>query len=84
MAYDPVAGANFARLCPGVTLADTPEQALSGAGVCFVFTEWDEIVRLTPEAFKNHMRVPVVYDGRNIFDHATMREAGVEYYSIGR
>ena len=30
------------------------------------------------------MRTPLVYDGRNIFDLEKMKEAGVEYYSIGR
>lgn len=82
--YDPVAGENFAKKFPNVPLAASPEQALRGAGCCFVFTEWDEIVRLSPETFKREMRVPLVYDGRNIFDPDTMTGAGVEYYSIGR
>jgi UDPglucose 6-dehydrogenase len=30
------------------------------------------------------MKTPLVYDGRNIYDLAEMKEAGVEYYSIGR
>lgn len=83
-AYDPVAAENFHKRFPDVALADTPEAALDGAGCCFVFTEWDEIRRLTPELFKRHMRVPLVYDGRNIYDPFSMEKAGVEYYSIGR
>lgn len=30
------------------------------------------------------MRTPLVYDGRNIYSVKDMKEAGVEYYSIGR
>ena len=49
-----------------------------------MFTEWEEFVRLTPEQFRKRMRVPLVYDGRNIFDPELMKRGGVEYYSIGR
>ena len=83
-AYDPVAADNFQKRFPAVTMKDSPEEALAGASVCFVFTEWQEIVRLSPDAFKKHMRIPLVYDGRNIFDPAAMQAAGVEYHSIGR
>ncbi|MEN6339057.1 MAG: UDP-glucose/GDP-mannose dehydrogenase family protein [Clostridiaceae bacterium] len=82
--YDPVAGENFKKKFPNVTLAASAEEALSGAFCCFVFTEWEEIVRLSPEVFRSKMHVPLVYDGRNIFDTDTMRRGGVEYYSIGR
>lgn len=30
------------------------------------------------------MHTPLVYDGRNLYDPADMKQAGVEYYSIGR
>ncbi len=82
--YDPVAGENFKKKFPNVTLAASAEAALSGAFCCFVFTEWEEIVRLSPETFRSKMHVPLVYDGRNIFDQDTMKRGGVEYYSIGR
>ena len=39
---------------------------------------------LKPEQFKELMRTPLVYDGRNIYDLNAMDAAGVEYYSIGR
>jgi UDPglucose 6-dehydrogenase len=82
--YDPVAADNFSRRYPDVPLANTPQEALNGAFCCFVFTEWDEIRRLKPEDFKQNMHIPLVYDGRNIFDPDEMRRAGVEYHSIGR
>ena len=82
--YDPVAMDNFHARFPDIRLAASAEEALTDASLCFVFTEWDEVKRLTAETFKQCMRVPLVYDGRNIFDPDTMRQGGVEYHSIGR
>ena len=82
--YDPIAAENFSKKFPDVPLAASVEEALDGAFCCFIFTEWDEFVRLSPEVFRKHMRVPLVYDGRNIFDPENMKRGGVEYYSIGR
>jgi UDPglucose 6-dehydrogenase len=66
------------------TVANSIDEALDGAFCCFIFTEWEEFVRLSPEVFRRKMRVPLVYDGRNIFDPDNMKRCGVEYYSIGR
>lgn len=84
-AYDPVGQENFKKKYPTeITYVSTPEEALKGANVCFVFTEWGAIRQLAPADFKNNMRTALVYDGRNIFDPKEMQEAGVEYHSIGR
>jgi UDPglucose 6-dehydrogenase len=82
--YDPIAAKNFSKLYPNVPLAASVEEALDGAFCCFIFTEWEEFIRLSPEVFRRKMRVPLVYDGRNIFDPEHMKSGGVEYYSIGR
>ena len=39
---------------------------------------------LKPAEFKELMRTPLVYDGRNIYNVQEMEKAGVEYHSIGR
>ena len=90
-AYDPVAADNFKKRYPeGVSgkgtiqYVSTPAEALTDANICFIFTEWGEIREVTPETFKEKMRIPLVYDGRNLYNLDAMREAGVEYYSIGR
>jgi len=54
------------------------------ANVCFIFTEWSEIIAVQPVDYRKLMRTPLVYDGRNIYGIAEMQDAGVEYYSIGR
>lgn len=90
-AFDPAAAKNFQKFFPEgkndrgvITYADTPEAALQNADICFVFTEWEEIRRVAPGTFKERMRIPLVYDGRNVYSVKQMTEAGVEYYSIGR
>ncbi|ERK32215.1 UDP-glucose dehydrogenase family protein [Clostridium intestinale] len=90
-AYDPVGRENFKRRFPqgkidkgNMTYVENVEEALKEANVCFIFTEWGEIKAITPEAYKNLMRTPLVYDGRNLYDTKEMKNSGVEYYSIGR
>lgn len=84
-AYDPVGTENFRKRFPqGIHYVESPEDALKGANVCFAFTEWNEIKCVTPKQFKELMRTPLVYDGRNMYDKVAMEENGVEYYSVGR
>ena len=83
--FDPVAASAFERKFPGKVVSEkTPEDALRGANVCFAFTEWPEIRSLEPKAFKELMRTPLVYDGRNLYDPNAMEAVGVEYHSVGR
>lgn len=90
-AYDPVGAENFAKVHPegqhgkgSMTYVSDVEEALKDANVCFVFTEWGEVKAVTPGKYKELMRTPLVYDGRNIYRIEEMQEAGVEYHSIGR
>lgn len=90
-AYDPVGAENFAKLYPSgmvgkgfITYVHTPEDALDGANVCFIFTEWNEIKAVKPSDYKRFMCTPLVYDGRNIYDVDAMEAASVEYHSVGR
>lgn len=89
--YDPVGIDNFKKRFPegridqgSINYVDRIEEALKNANVCFIFTEWAEIKAVKPEQFKKLMKTPLVYDGRNIYNVIDMKEAGVEYYSIGR
>lgn len=84
-AYDPVAEENFKKKYPTeITYVKNPSEALKKANVCFIYTEWNEIKAIKPEEYKKLMKTPLVYDGRNIYDLKDMKDAGVEYYSIGR
>ncbi len=96
-AYDPAGIENFKKkypedkdykddnsYCGSITYVNSAAEALTGANVCFVFTEWKEIKEITPDDFKRLMRTALVYDGRNLYSIDAMNNAGVEYYSIGR
>ena len=90
-AYDPVAADNFKVKYPEgkiekgtIQYVTNLEDALRDADICFIFTEWGEIKAIAPETFKEQMQIPLVYDGRNLYSLKAMKEAGVEYYSIGR
>ena len=90
-AYDPAAAEHFKQRFPegpaqkgSIRYAASPEEALEGADICFIFTEWDEIRNLPPSVFREKMQIPLVYDGRNLYNVAAMKKAGIEYYSIGR
>ena len=90
-AYDPAATDNFKKRYPEgaigkgkMSYVNRPEDALKGANICFIFTEWKEIKEVPVRCYKELMQTPLVYDGRNVYDVKKMRENGVEYYSIGR
>lgn len=90
-AYDPVAANNFKKKFPEglmergtITYVDSPVEALKGANMCFVFTEWKEIKDLEPSVYTENMRNTLVFDGRNVYKPSDMKNAGIEYYSIGR
>ena len=90
-AYDPVAADNFRKRYPEgknergtIQYVTTPEEALQDANLCFIFTEWTQIKAVAPAVYKEKMRIPLVYDGRNLYALQEMKEADVEYYSIGR
>ena len=59
-------------------------EALPGADALVIVTEWK--VYLSPDfaALKAAMREPVIFDGRNLYEPRAMREAGVQYFGIGR
>ena len=84
-AYDPVGIENCKKKYQNqIIYVDNPEEALKEANICFIFTEWEEIKNIKPAVYKKLMKIPLVYDGRNIYKLKEMKEAKVEYYSIGR
>jgi len=86
-AYDPVAGHEARRLfgdSPGVEIVDSGFAALEGADALAIVTEWQEFRSPDFAAIKARLRTPAIFDGRNLYDPAVIREQGIEYYPIGR
>ena len=86
-AYDPVATASAQRALgtrQRLTYAGRAMQALEGADALFIATEWTEFRSPDFDNMRAAMRQPVVFDGRNLYDPATMRNHGFEYRGVGR
>ncbi|HKB82653.1 MAG TPA: UDP-glucose/GDP-mannose dehydrogenase family protein [Burkholderiales bacterium] len=86
-AYDPVAMEEGRRIFanePGVRFASSTVGALDGADALIIVTEWKEFRSPDFDDMKKRLKSPVVFDGRNLYDPAQMRAAGIEYFSVGR
>jgi UDPglucose 6-dehydrogenase len=84
-AYDPQAMLNTRNIYgERITYARDQYSALAGAEALVVATEWNVFRHPNFDRMKNLMKTPLVFDGRNLFDPARMREMGFEYYSVGR
>lgn len=85
VAYDPEAMHEARRvLGDSVTFASRPMEALAGADALIVVTEWNEFRSPDFATVRAALKSPVVFDGRNIWDPASVRAAGIEYRCIGR
>lgn len=83
-AYDPAAMDRARTLLPEVEYARDPYALAQGADALVVVTEWNEFRRIDLSRLKTSMRRPIIVDGRNIYDPATMRDLGFTYRGIGR
>jgi UDPglucose 6-dehydrogenase len=83
-AYDPVAEMRAREFLPTVELCDSPASALAGADAAILVTEWPEFRELDWPEIAKAMANPLVVDGRNYLDPATLRAAGLAYEGIGR
>jgi UDPglucose 6-dehydrogenase len=85
--YDPAAGAQARKIFQnekGVTVVDSALAALEGADALAIVTEWQEFRSPDFAAIKSKLRIPAIFDGRNLYDPATLKALGLEYYPIGR
>ena len=86
-AYDPQAqhtGRAELAANAGFSTAETAMQALTGADVLLVATEWKEFYSVPPDEVARVMRTPIVFDGRSVFNAAKARAAGLRYHAVGR
>ena len=86
-AYDPKAMDDTRHLFAGrsdLELCGSAYEALQGADVLAVVTEWSEFRSPDFERIRATLARPAIFDGRNIYDPASVRRAGIEYFGIGR
>jgi UDPglucose 6-dehydrogenase len=84
VAYDPVASERAGEMLTTVEMADSAMAALEGADAAVLVTEWGEFKELDWAAAAAAMAHPLIIDGRNFLDPATLVTAGFEYEGIGR
>ncbi|MDE2149942.1 MAG: UDP-glucose/GDP-mannose dehydrogenase family protein [Gammaproteobacteria bacterium] len=86
-AYDPVAMEQARRIYgerPDFKLCDSPEAAADGADALAIVTEWRVFASPDFERLKTLLKQPLIFDGRNLYDPAWLRNAGFRYFAIGR
>ncbi|HEY3289814.1 MAG TPA: UDP-glucose/GDP-mannose dehydrogenase family protein [Anaerolineae bacterium] len=83
-AYDPVAMTNAARVLKDATLCADSYETVEGCDVVILATDWNEFKNIDLARIKKLMKLPILIDGRNLYDPATMYELGFVYRGLGR
>ncbi len=90
-AYDPEALEATRDELPGawldngsVTLVRHQYEAVEQVDALALVTEWKPFRHPDFRAMKEMMKQPVIFDGRNQYDPRSLKEAGFEYFGIGR
>jgi UDPglucose 6-dehydrogenase len=84
-AYDPEAMPNVKnKIGDKIKYATNQYEALTGADILVIATEWSEFRTPDFEIIVKELPSKVIFDGRNLFDVAKMKEMGYHYESIGR
>lgn len=86
--YDPQAVESMRQVFPEqpgrITYCSSAYDACRGAQALALLTEWDEFRQLNLDRVRELMELPILVDGRNLFVPEAVREAGLEYFSMGR
>jgi UDPglucose 6-dehydrogenase len=82
--YDPQAMDNARREHPELKYVTTLIDAVTGADVVMLLTEWSEFKTMSPEAIGELVAHRNLVDGRNVLDPVQWRAAGWRYRALGR
>ncbi|MBT4019897.1 MAG: UDP-glucose/GDP-mannose dehydrogenase family protein [Alphaproteobacteria bacterium] len=83
-AYDPEGMREAKEMLQDVEWCDGTYEALEGADVVAIITEWNEFRGLDLDRVKSLLTQPIMVDLRNIYDPVDMKNAGFAYFGIGR
>lgn len=84
IAADPQAIANSRRLQPQLAFTENVAEALAGADVVVLVTEWKQFRELDPAWARGLVARPVIVDARNCLDREAWRAAGWTHIGMGR
>ena len=83
-AYDPQAMLFATEQLPGIDLCSSAIEAAEGADAALLLTDWPEFLDIDLTKLHQVMARPLILDGRNLFDPATIQLAGFDYVAMGR
>jgi UDPglucose 6-dehydrogenase len=86
-AFDPVAMKETQHIYgdrPDLSYAENSKDALQDADALIIVTEWKAFKSPDFGVIKARMKQPVIFDGRNLFEPASVTAQGFEYHGIGR
>jgi UDPglucose 6-dehydrogenase len=84
-AHDPESMQNVKGILGNkIQFCETPYEAAENADAVFIATEWPEFRTPDFEKLSSLLKSKVIFDGRNLYDLAQMKELGYTYFSIGR
>ncbi|MHC4271541.1 MAG: UDP-glucose dehydrogenase family protein [Planctomycetota bacterium] len=84
-AYDPEAAANAQNELKG-NFQSCPNgyEALKDTDALVILTDWQEFRNPDFKKIADSLKTPIIFDGRNLYDLDIVKQAGLEYHSIGR
>ena len=83
-AHDPVAIENVkAEFGDDISYCEHHYDVLEDSDALIIVTEWNEFRNPDFDFLKYKLKQPLIFDGRNLFNPAKMKEAGFQYYGIG-
>lgn len=83
--WDPVAMDKFRQLYPSeITYCNTIEDTIRDADICFILTEWKEVIEFDINQYEALMKTPILLDGRNCYNVNQFTGKNIVYDSIGR
>lgn len=85
-AYDPKASETGAAALAGTkaVICDDMYECVRDAELLVVATEWRQFTTANLSKVRELMRLPIIFDGRNLLHGENVVHAGFEYHSIGR
>lgn len=83
-AFDPEAQETAKKILKDVEYVADPYDAIKGADLLVVVTEWNEFRNLDKGKIKDLLNEPNVVDGRNVYEPREMKKLGFNYIGIGR
>ncbi len=86
-AYDPEALHEAQRVFgekAGLVLCDKQADVLNQADALVIVTEWKQFRSPDFEQLSQQLKDKVIFDGRNMYEPKVVKQAGLNYYAIGR